>query len=81
MIHIIHITVYITSIRANLTESAWKLSKRQRLFALSVNSNSIFCYLYIANSGNYLLLSILVHYKTVRNNNVLSVNYHFNSNY
>ncbi len=31
--------------------------------------------LLIANSGNYLHLSIVVHYKTVCNNNVLSVNY------
>ncbi len=29
----------------------------------------------------YMHLSIVVHYKTVRNNNVLSVNYSFNSNY
>ncbi len=31
--------------------------------------------LLIANSGNYLHLSIVVHYKTVCSNNVLSVNY------
>ncbi len=37
--------------------------------------------LLIANSGNYLHLSIVVHYKTVRNNNVLSVNYSLKSNY
>ncbi len=30
-----------------------------------------------ANSKNYLHLSIVVHYKTVPNNNVLSVNYSF----
>ncbi len=32
------------------------------------------------NSGNYLHFSIVVNYKTVQNNNVLSVNYSFNSN-
>ncbi len=37
--------------------------------------------LLIANSGNYLHLSIIVHYKTVCNNNVLSVNFSLNSNY
>ncbi len=35
--------------------------------------------LLIENSGNYLHLSIVVHYKTVCNNNILSVNYSFNS--
>ncbi len=34
----------------------------------------------VANSGNYLHFSIVVHYKSVCNNEVLSVNYHFNSN-
>ncbi len=34
--------------------------------------------LLIANIGNYMHLSIVVHYKTLRNNNVLSVNYSFN---
>ncbi len=33
--------------------------------------------LLIANSGNNLHLSIVVHYKTACNNNVLSVNYSF----
>ncbi len=37
--------------------------------------------LIIANSGHYLHLGIVVHYKTVCDNNVLSVNYSFNSNY
>jgi len=37
--------------------------------------------LIIANSGSYLHLGIVVHYKTVCYNNVLSVNYSFNSNY
>ncbi len=37
--------------------------------------------LLVANSGNYLHFSIVVHYKTVCNNEVLSVNYNFNSNY
>ncbi len=37
--------------------------------------------LYRSNSGNYLHFSIVVHYKTVCNNKVLSVNYNFNSNY
>ncbi len=37
--------------------------------------------LLIANSGNYLHLSIVVHYKTVCNNKLLSVNFYFNSNY
>ncbi len=43
--------------------------------------SAIYTRLLIANSGNYPHLSIVVHYKTVRNNNVLSVNYNFNSNY
>ncbi len=34
-----------------------------------------------ANSGNYLHISIAVHYKTACNKNILSVNYHFNSSY
>ncbi len=37
--------------------------------------------LLIANSGNYLHLSIVVHYKKVCNNNLLRVNFNFNSNY
>ncbi len=39
------------------------------------------CILLIANNGNYLHLSIVVHYKIVHNNNVLRVNLSFNSNY
>ncbi len=35
----------------------------------------------VANIGNYLHFIIVVHYKTVCNNEVLSVNYNFNSNY
>ncbi len=34
-----------------------------------------------AISSNYLLLSVVVHYTTVRNNNVLRVNSNFNSSY
>jgi len=30
-------------------------------------------YIFIANSANYLHLSILVHYKTVRNNNLMYI--------
>ncbi len=37
--------------------------------------------LFVANSDNYLRLSIVVHYKTVHNNNILSANDNFNSNY
>ncbi len=37
--------------------------------------------LFIESSGNYLHLGVVVHYKTVSNNNILSVNYRFNSNY
>ncbi len=37
--------------------------------------------LLIANSGNYLHLSIVVNIKTVCNNNLLSVHFNFNSNY
>lgn len=64
---------------------------RQRLFALIVNSNR--CYLHyvkitgflqfvivIANRGNYLHLSIVIH-KAICNNNALSVNYSHNLNY
>ncbi len=62
------------------------------LFTLSANSYRFYLHyvkiarvsaiyiLLIANSGNYLHLSIVVHYKTVCNN-VLNVNYSFNSNY
>ncbi len=39
-----------------------------------------YLYYLLANSGNYLHLSIVVHYKKVRNNN-LSVNYNFNSKF
>ncbi len=53
------------------------------------NSNSLYLHyvkitifstifiLLIANSGNYLHLGVVVHYKTVRNNNILSVNYSY----
>ncbi len=34
--------------------------------------------LLIENSANYLHLSIVVHYKTVHNNNILSVDLSFN---
>ncbi len=62
------------------------------LFTLSANSYRLYLQyvkiarfsaiyiLLIANSGNYLHLGIVVHYKTVRNS-VLSANYSFNSNY
>ncbi len=45
----------------------------------SVFQNFQLFLLLIANSGNYLHLSIVVHYVTVCNNNVLSVNYNFKS--
>ncbi len=50
------------------------------LFTPSENSYRFYLHefllfiLLIANSGNYLHLSIVVHYKIVRTNNVLSVN-------
>lgn len=37
--------------------------------------------LLFANSGTFLQLSIIVHYKTECNDKVLSVNYNFNLNY
>ncbi len=43
--------------------------------------SAMYTTLLVANSGNYLHFSIVVHYKTVCNNEVLSVNYNFNSNY
>ncbi len=58
--------------------------------AICTNSYSIYTvkiagfsaiYILIANSGNYLHLSIVVHYKTVCNNKLLSVNFNINSNY
>ncbi len=45
--------------------------------------SAIYSLLYnvFANSGNYLHLSIVVHYKIVCNNNLLIVKFNFNSNY
>ncbi len=51
------------------------------IYTVKIAIVSFIYILLIANIGNYLHLSIVVHYKTVRNNNVLSVNYSFNSNY
>ncbi len=68
----------------------WALSVKPGVNAFTLSANSYrFCLqldfllfiLLIANSGNYLHLSIVVHYKTVCSNNLLSVNYNFNSNY
>ncbi len=42
--------------------------------------SAIYTSLLITNSGNYLHLSNVVHYKTVCNNNLLSVNLDFNFN-
>ncbi len=51
------------------------------IYTVKIARFSAIYILLIANSGNYLHLSFVVHNKTVRNNNVLSVNYSFNSNY
>ncbi len=40
-----------------------------------VRFSAIYITSYNSNSGNYLHLSVVVHYKTVLNNNVLSVNF------
>ncbi len=56
-------------------------SKAAAIYYMLKEQDFLLFMLRIANSGNYLHLSIVVHYKTVRNNNVLSVNYSFNSNY
>ncbi len=45
------------------------------IYTVKIASFFLLFILLIANSGNYLHLSIVVHYKTVRNNNVLRVNY------
>ncbi len=51
------------------------------IYTVKIARVSAIYILLIANSGNYLHLIIVVHYKTVRNNNVSSVNCSFNSNY
>ncbi len=60
-------------------------STRIILGTIRVNIDSIYTVIIyirlIANSGNYVHLSIVVHYKPARDNKVLSVNYNFNSNY
>ncbi len=56
------------------------ISYRFYLHYVKIAGFSAIYILLIVNSGIYLHLSIVVHYKTVRNNNVLSVNYSFNSN-
>ncbi len=56
------------------------LSANNYIFTLLKKQAFLLFILLIANSGNYLHLSIVVYYKTVRNNNILSVNYSFDSN-
>ncbi len=54
--------------------------KAADIYTVKIARVSVIYILLIANSGNYLHLSIVVHYKPVHNNNALSVNYSFNSN-
>ncbi len=51
------------------------------IYSVKIAIFSTIFILLIANSGNYLHLGVVVHYKTVRNNNLLSVIYSLNSNY
>ncbi len=70
-------TVYI--IHVPVTLNVFTLSANSYIFCLQLDF--LLFILFIANSGNYLHLSIVVHYKTVCSNNILSVNYNFNSDY
>ncbi len=55
------------------------------IYTVKIAGLSAICsllYNVFANSGNYLHLSIVVHYKIVcNNNNLLIVKFNFNSNY
>ncbi len=53
----------------------------ESIYTIEIAGLSAIIALLDANSANYLHLSIEVHYKSVRNYKILSVNYHFNLNY
>ncbi len=66
----------------NLTNSDSSFStKCKYLFTLLKYQDFLLYIQRVANSGNYLHFSIVLHYKTVCNYNVLGVNYNFDSNY
>ncbi len=74
----IYIYIYLNNMLLTLCANSYKSYVH---YVRIARPSAIYTRLLIANSGNYLHLSIVVHYKTVRNNNLLSVNYNFNSNY